>query len=68
MIVEKNGRDPRGKITRHINIINFFMLDGMKYGEVIIKYCQMEDTIMEYFTKPLQESKFRKFKGKILNV
>ena len=68
MLLEKNGRAFSGKRARHINIRYFFMSDGVKSGEVNIKYCPTDDMIGDYFTKPLQGAKFSKFKGKILNV
>ena len=66
MILDKNGRASIREETRHINY--FFILDSLKYGEVTIKYCLAYDTIWDYFTKPLNGAKFRKFKGEILNI
>ena len=42
------------------------MENKAKYGEVNIKYCPMDDVIGDYFTKPLQGAKFRKFIDKVL--
>ena len=66
MILEKNGRVLSGKITRKISIIDLFILDRVKYGEVDIKYCPMDEIIGDYFTNNLQGFKLSKPKGKIL--
>ena len=68
MLLEKNGRASSGKRTRHINIRYFFVADRVQSGEVRIKYCPTDDMLGDYFTKPLQGSKFRKFRDQILNV
>ena len=44
------------------------MSDRVKYGEVKIKYCPTNGIIGDYFTKPLKGSKFRKPKGKIVDI
>ena len=44
------------------------MADRVKYIEVNIEYCLTDDMLGDYFTKPLQVSKFRKLREKILNV
>ena len=64
MILDKNGRDSSGEITRQINIIYFFVLDRVKSGEVNIKYYPTDYTIGEYFTKPLKGAKLRNSKIK----
>ena len=68
MLLDNNGIDSSGEITRHINMIYFFVVDKVNSGEVNIKYCPMYDMIKGYFNKPLQGSKFKKFREKILNI
>lgn len=68
VLLEKNGRASSGKRTRHINIRYFFVTDRVKSGEVEIKYCPTDEMVRDYFTKPLQCSKFRKFRDAILNI
>ena len=68
MILDKNRRNYSGKRTRHINIRYFFMENRVKYGEINTKYCPTDDMIGGYLTKPLQGSKFIKFREKILNI
>ena len=68
MLLEKNGTASSGKGTRHINIRYFFVADRVKTGEVAIKYCHTDEMTGDFFTKPLQGSKFRKFRDRILNL
>ena len=49
-------------------MIYFFMPDRVKFGEINIKYCPSYNMIECYLIKPMQISKFRIFKGKILNI
>ena len=50
-----------------MNIRYFFVPDCFKRGQIIIIYCPTEDMIGEFFTKPLQGSKFRRFRKIIMN-
>lgn len=68
ILLEKNGRRSSGKRTRHINIRYFFIADRCKAGEVEIKYCPTDDMIGDFFTKPLQGSKFKYFRNIIMGV
>jgi hypothetical protein len=68
ILLEKNGRASSSKRTRHINIRYFFVTDRVKSGEVSIDYCPTDDMIADFFTKPLQGAKFRKFRDIIMNV
>ena len=54
MLLEKNRRDSRGKITRHVNITYSFMSDRVKSVKVNIKYYPSYNMIGDCFTKPLQ--------------
>ena len=68
ILLEKNGRASSGKRTRHINIRYFFVTDRVKSGELGIQYCPTEEMIADFFTKPLQGAKFRKFRDLVLNI
>lgn len=68
ILLEKNGRASSRKHTRHINIRYFFITDRVKSGEVNIKYCPTNEMIADFFTKPLQGAKFRKFRDLVLNI
>ena len=63
-MLEKNVRNSSSKRSHNINI-SFFVDDRVKAGEVsIITY----DMVGDYFTKPLQFTKFINFRDNILNV
>ena len=62
------GKTSSSKQTRHIDIQYYFLLDRIKKGEITIKYCSTEEMIADYFTKPLQGQKFKKFRKIILNI
>jgi hypothetical protein len=66
--LERNGRQSSSKRTRHLNIRHFFIKDRVDSGELNIKHCGTEDMIADYFTKPLQGSKFIKFRDLILGL
>jgi hypothetical protein len=68
MLLEKNGKKSSGKRTRHINIRYFFVADRVQAKEVSIDYCPTGDMTGDFFTKPLQGSKFRKFRDQIMNM
>ena len=67
-MLETNGRASSGKRTRHINIRYFFVHNRVDAGEVSIQYCPTGDMLADYFTKPLQGSKFQQFRNLIMNV
>mmetsp|Transcript_16444 Transcript_16444/g.46750 ORF Transcript_16444/g.46750 Transcript_16444/m.46750 type:complete len:280 (+) Transcript_16444:460-1299(+) len=68
ILLERNGKASSSKRTRHINVRYFFVTDRAQAGEVKIGYCPTDDMVGDFFTKPLQGGKFRKFRNLILNV
>jgi hypothetical protein len=66
--LEKNGRQSSSKRTRHLNIKHFFIKDRVESGELNIKHCGTDDMVADYFTKPLQGEKFRRFRDLILGI
>jgi hypothetical protein len=68
MLLERNGRASSGRRTRHINIKYFFVSDRIKDGELRVEYCPTDDMWGDFFTKPLQGSKFRRQRAIILNI
>jgi hypothetical protein len=68
MLLEKNGRASSGKRTRHINIRYFFVADRVKAQELEIEYCPTDDMTGDFFTKPLQGSKFLRFRNAVMNI
>ena len=67
ILLATNGRESAGKRLRHLNIKYFYVTDKIQNKEVEIKYCPTDDMIGDYNTKPLQGSKFVKFKKSIMN-
>ena len=64
----KNEKRSNGKMTRHIKIRYFFVIDKIKKGEVVLIYCQIEEMIADYFTHPLQGKMFRYFRDLIIGI
>ena len=62
MKLEINGRKSCGQKSRHINIQYFFIKDRTEQENIKIKYCPTEEMLADFFTKPLQENLFRKFR------
>ena len=51
-----------------MNIRYFFVTDRIHAGDIRVAYCPTEEMIADFFTKPLQGSKFIRFRDQILNV
>jgi hypothetical protein len=67
ILLERNGTRSSTKRTRHINIRYFFVADRIASGDVVVEYCPTNEMLGDFFTKPLQGSKFRKFRDLVLN-
>ena len=68
ILLEKNGRMSCGKNTKHINARYFFIKHREDTKEINVEYCPTGEMIAEYFTKPLQGSKFTTFRDLILGI
>jgi hypothetical protein len=68
MLLENNGHMSSSKRTRHIDIRYFFVTDNVKNKNLRVDYCPTDDMIADFFTKPLQGSKYRRFRNLILNL
>ena len=66
--LEKNGLKSVGPRSRHINIRYFFITDQINQGNVEIQDCPTDDMEGDYQSKPLQGSKFIKFRNTIMNL
>ena len=66
IILEKNGRTSTSMRTRALNIRYFFMTEQVAKGKVEIEYCSTDDMIGDFMTKPLQGTKFRRFRDLIM--
>ena len=68
MLLHNNGKSSSSKRTRHLNIRYYFLSDRIANGELRVEYCPTDDMVADYFTKPLQGDKFRKFRKIIMNL
>ena len=55
----KNGRLSCGSRSRHINIKFFWVSDRVKQGRIHVQHCHTDNMLADFFTKPLQGSKFK---------
>jgi hypothetical protein len=67
MRMETNGRASSSKRTRHVNIRYFFVADCVDKGHIEVVYCPTDDMVADFFTKPLQGVKFRRFRNLVMN-
>ena len=68
ILLLKNGKASSSKRTRHINIRYYFLKDRIINGEIKVVYCATDDMVADFFTKPLQGAKFKKFRKIIMNL
>ena len=66
--LEKNGRSSASKRSRHMNIRYFYVTDRVKSGEIRIEYCPTDQMRGDFFTKPLQGSKFFRDRDLLMNI
>jgi hypothetical protein len=66
MLLENNGKMSSSKRTRHLDICYFFVTDNIHKKHLCVEYCPTDDMIGDFFTKPLQGSKFRSLRDIIL--
>ena len=66
ILLETNGRKSAGKRSRALNIRYFFMTDQIEKGNVQVQYCPTDEMTSDYYTKPLQGEKFRKFRRELM--
>ena len=64
----KNGKASSTKRTKHINIRYYFITDRIQNGELTIEHCPTERMVADFFTKPLQGTKFIEFRKEIMNL
>jgi len=68
MKLEENGKASSGKRTRHFNIKYFYITDLIARKELRIEYCNTDDMLGDYFTKPLTGQKFDYFRALLMNL
>jgi hypothetical protein len=68
ILLETNGRKSSTKRTRHMNIRYFYIKDHVDSNIVKIEYCNTDDMLADFFTKPLQGLKFKQMRDHIMNL
>ena len=68
MLLEKNGKASSSKRTEHVNIRHFFVADQIQNKELKVVHCPTNEMVADFFTKPLQGCKFKKFRNMIVNI
>ena len=66
ILLEQNGKRSSGKRTRALNIRYFFLTDQVAKGNIEIEYCPTDEMTGDYMSKPLQGTKFEKFRDEIM--
>ena len=67
MLLERNGKTSSSKKTQHIDIWYYFVTNHVAQGKMSLAYCPTDAMVADYFTKPLQGTKFREFHAMIMN-
>jgi hypothetical protein len=68
ILLENNGMASSSQRTRHINVRYYFIKDRIEKKEISVVYCPTDKMIGDYYTKPLQGSKFVEFRDIIMGV
>jgi hypothetical protein len=68
ILLEKNGKAPSGKRTKHINIRYFFVTDRIRAKELNVEWCPTGLMIGDFMTKPLQGALFQRFRDLLMGV
>jgi hypothetical protein len=68
MLLEKNGKMSSSKRTRHLDIRFFFVTDNVNQKNLRIEYCPTDSMLGDFFTKPLQGTKFITQRDEILGI
>ena len=68
MKLEKNGKRSRGPGFRQIYIEYFLMKNRLDTQKIIVIYCPTGEMLIDFYTKPLRGSIFRKFRDVIMGL
>ena len=67
-LLEKNWNSSSIKRTKHINVRLFFIADHISKKEFNVEWCNKNDMIEYFMTKPTQGNLFKKFRELFLVV
>ena len=68
ILLETNVKQSAGKRSRTLNIRYFFITDQVEKGNESVKYCNKDEMIGDFHTKPLQRYKYKKFGNTIMGI
>jgi len=68
MLLEKNGKASSSERTKHKNVRCYFITDRIQKKELKVFCCPTDEMVADFFTKPLQGRKFKKFRNMIMNI
>ena len=68
ILLEKNGKRSSGEQTRALNIQYFLITDHIKKGDLTVKWCPTDKMLGDYYTKPVQGTKFKEFRKQIMGM
>jgi hypothetical protein len=68
MLLERNGKMSSSKRTRHLEIRFFFITNNVAKKNLRIEHFPTGDMVGDFYTKPLQGSKFIKHRNRILGI
>ena len=68
ILLENNDKLSSSKRTKHINVCYYFVKDCVERKELRIEFLGTDDMWEDYYTKPLQGSKYFKFRKEIMNL
>ena len=68
MSLEKNGKPSSSKKAKRINIRCFFVTDRIQNEELKVVHCPTDEMVADFFTKPLQGRKLKKFRSVIMKI
>jgi len=66
ILLENNGKRSSSPRTRALNIRYFFITDQIEKNLLEVAYCNTDDMVADFMTKPLQGKKFEHFRNIIL--
>ena len=66
--LKTKGRSSLGKRSRTISIHYFTIKDSVDRGDIEIIHCPNDSMVGDFFTKPLQGSKFLNFRNLVLGA
>ena len=68
ILLETNGKQSTGKRSRALNIRYFFNTDQVEKGNAAVEYCNTDEMIGDFHTKPLQGYKYKIFGNIIMGI